>query len=228
MCYHLAPSITVEQQKRAANMALDFLTRKMGTIQNCENFSSKCGPMISWEWRYKEDKLTERSNMLLNDYVKWKEESMWLISVTFSYVNQTWHANLANKPSQQFLADWFSRLLLWFKVTCKRGTQTILLNINPLDDIPWGPNMLVSSSYMWNYPIISLSLWLTDACVFGETVEIVNVGNLILPRPRESSESWESGIEKQGQGNSCQTPIHTIWMESDTTDSWGSFCHSQG
>lgn len=35
----------------------------------------------------------------------------------------------------------------------------------------------------------------------------------------ELSESWESGVEKEGQGDSCQTLIHTIWMESDTRDS---------
>lgn len=51
--------------------------------------------------------------------------------------------------------------------------------------------------------------------VLGLTSDTVNAGN-VPPHPGEFSESWESGVEKQGQGDSCQTPVHTIWIESDT------------
>lgn len=81
--------------------------------------------------------------------------------------------------------------------------------------------MLVSTG------ITAIPLWVADSCVFGEAGDIMNVRN-VPPHPIAFSESWESGVGKKGQGDSCQTPVHTIWMESDTTDSWGYFCHSQG
>lgn len=51
-----------------------------------------------------------------------------------------------------------------------------------------------------------------------QTAEIVNVGNLVTPCLKVQGRS-ESGVEKQGQGDSCPTYIHTVWMESDTADS---------
>lgn len=52
----------------------------------------------------------------------------------------------------------------------------------------------------------SISISLADGCVITETEDVVNVGNLTPTCPRDCSESWESGSEKQGRVTVVRPP----------------------
>lgn len=154
---------------------------------------------------------------------EWKEEGNWLFSLIFSCQSDVaWIYQSAFLVSALFaLTQGDVQMRHTLKHTHTRA-RIIILYINPFEDRRDNPNISEKSGFHH----LCISVTGSWPC-FGQTGEIVNVGNLVPPCLRVSAVTVSS-VKKQGQGDSCHSPFHTIWMESDTSDSWGCFRHLLG